>query len=278
MSSDTLPSGVSTVRLDALRRPLDFRHPGAGERLDSLPGERPLQLAAYLLVLGGEQMGQHLHNGDLSVVGAVEVGELNAGGSPAHDDNGRRDFRQLKGLPAGDYDVAVDLKAGHGARPCAGGDYDVLCRERSAVAVHGNGVGVLKAGVTVHQVYPVLSEKGLDARREASDHRPAPSDGRAEVVAEVVVGYAEVRGALEQGQHLGVAEEGLAGYAAPVEAHAAHLVRLHDGRLQAKLARPDCGHVAARPRADNHNVIFCVRHSTRLPLLSVAILLAVYHP
>src|SRR5207244_1189767 len=80
-------------------------------------------------------------------------------------------------------------------------------------------------------------------------------DGSAVVGADVVGRDAEILGAVKQAQDLGIAQQCLAGYAAPVEAHAAERVALHDGRLQPELSGADGGHVAAGATAYDDDVV-----------------------
>ncbi len=73
-----------------------------------------------------------------------------------------------------------------------------------------------------------------------------------EIVFDLADLEAELLGALELVEELGVLEEGLGGDAAPVEAGAARPFLLDDGDFLAELGRPDRAHVTSRTAADNH--------------------------
>ena len=60
---------------------------------------------------------------------------------------------------------------------------------------------------------------------------------------------------MEEADDLGVAEDGLGGDAAPVEADAAEGVALDDDGCEAELGGADGGDVAAGPRADDGELV-----------------------
>ena len=127
----------------------------------------------------------------------------------------------------------------------------------AAIGLDSDLALALERARAVDHVDLVLLEQELDAPDHAVDDLAAAVDGRAEVEAQVVVADAELLGAAEEADDLGVVEERLGGDAAPVEADAADAVLLDEGSLQAELGRPDRGDVAAGPAADDSHVVVC---------------------
>jgi hypothetical protein len=153
-----------------------FTDAGAGYRVDALPPEGARQVLADLLVLGGHQARHELDEGHLGAVGAPDVCELCAGG-PGPDDycpGGR--FVGLKGLPAADHDLAVDGQRRYGARPCTGGDYDLVGRELSVRALNLDGSRVEKDSVALHDLNAVLVQQKAHPGGELFDHIPTTAD------------------------------------------------------------------------------------------------------
>src|SRR5581483_2020226 len=94
----------------------------------------------------------------------------------------------------------------------------------------------------------------LDAPGHALGDLPAPGVRGGVVGPEALEADAELAGALEELEHLGVPEQRLGRDAAPVQADAPGPVRLDDGHTAAELCGPDRGDVAARPGPDDDGV------------------------
>src|SRR5439155_12530937 len=101
----------------------------------------------------------------------------------------------------------------------------------------------------------VLLEEELDALRLAIRDLTAAVDHAAEVGPDVVGQDAALGAALQLGEERRVAQDRLRGDAAPVATDAAGLVALDDGRPEPELRGTDGGHVAARPGAQNDEVV-----------------------
>ena len=65
----------------------------------------------------------------------------------------------------------------------------------------------------------------------------------------------KILGVVEELKNFRRAQQGLGGNAAPVEADAAEMLALDDGRLEAKLRRADRRDIAAGPAADDENIV-----------------------
>ena len=205
-------------------------------------------------------MGQKLDNRYVHPVGVVDVRELAAGGAPADDDGGSRKLLSLQRLAARDYHLAVDGDAGKAPRPGSRGEDDVARLQGPARPLDLHLCRAPQCSVPRDPLHPVLSEQRPHAPGQPVHDPTAPVDGRPEIVAQVVIPDAELLGAAEQREHLGVAQQRLAGDASPVEAHAAQILPLHHRRAHPQLCSPDGADVPSGPRAHNHHVVF--RHGT----------------
>ena len=101
----------------------------------------------------------------------------------------------------------------------------------------------------------VLAHQHADALDQPSGYLTAAVHRRAVVSLEPCDGEAELLATPQQGDDLGVAQERLGRNAPPVEAHPAQVFLLDQGDLQPQLGSADGGHVAARPRADDGDVV-----------------------
>ena len=247
---------------DAVGADLHLLGAGAGEDLDALLGEGLVHFGGHLCIFQGQDLVQHLDDGDFGAVGCVDIAELHADGAGADDDEFLGHFLEHHGIAVLDDALAVDLGAGQAAGAGAGGDDEVgggdcLCfgvgDELGGADLEGVGVG--KDGVTLDHVDLVLLHQETHALGLAAHDVAAALDGGAEVDPQVVEGEAVVGGFVERLQHLGIVDQRLGGDAAPVEADAAQALALDDGRLQPQLRRPNRGHIAARPAADHDYII-----------------------
>ncbi len=233
-------------------------HLRGGEELDAAPRHRPLQLGAHLLVLERDGARQELDDRGVDAVGVVGRGELDADRPGADDQHRTRLVLDAPDLLGGDDVLAVEVHAGQRPHARAGGDDDVPALDLAvAVGAAGDGDAILRhqPAPPAHHVDLVLAHQVVDALDLGVDDLPAARDRRAVVGGDVVGGDAEVLGVVEEGQHLGAAEDRLARDAAPVEADAPQLLALHHRRTEAELGGADGGDVAARPAADHHNVV-----------------------
>ena len=234
---------------------LEGEGPGVRHNVDALASQGPLQQLAYLRVLVGQQAGHHLHDGDVDAVGVVYGGEFDADGAAAEDDGPGGQVRLFQGLAAGDDDFFVDGQDGDGAGAGAGGDDDVFGGDEGVVGGDAEGVGVDEAGLAGDVLDAVLAEQVGDAAGHAVDDAAAAGDGLGVVDGEVVEADAEFLGAVEEADDFGVAEDGLGGDAAPVEADAAEGVAFDDDGGEAKLGGANGGDIAAGPRADDGELV-----------------------
>ena len=102
---------------------------GAGEADAGLEGdlalaERPLELLADGLVLGGDQPGQRLDDRHLGAEALEDGGELDADDAAAQHDDARRHVVDGEGLLAR-HDAAADLETGQRLRVAARREHDV---------------------------------------------------------------------------------------------------------------------------------------------------------
>ena len=140
-------------------------------------------------ILDGQDLRQHFDDGHLGAHGPVEVGELDADGARAHDQQRLREGLRDHGLVIGPDQLAVGLQARQGARAGARRDDDVLGRvgARRPCAPLGGGTGGrpqrrLRRGLHLDRadlgdlrlapddVDLVLLEQEADAARELRRH------------------------------------------------------------------------------------------------------------
>ena len=234
----------------------------AGEEADALFGEGFFQGDGDVGVLDREDVGEHLDHGDFRAEGVEEVGELDADGAGADDDDFLRLLGQDHGLLAADDAFAVEGEAGHFARDNAGGDENFRRGVRGLFAVgigHFDDAGFRDGGGAAEVVDFVLLEEHLDAAGEFVDDAAAAADDFGPIEGKFVEGHAEVTGVL--GHELvkfGVAEERFGRDAAPVEAGAAGAFHFDAGHLFSELGGADCADISGGSAAD-HDEIVCHR-------------------
>src|SRR5437016_1308591 len=101
----------------------------------------------------------------------------------------------------------------------------------------------------------VLAEEEFEALDDAGDDLAAAVDGGTVVGFEAVEGDAEGLGVFEGADDLGVAQKGLGGDAADVEADAADPLALDDRSLKAVLGGAKGSDIAAWAGADDDHVV-----------------------
>ena len=228
-----------------------------GQDLDTLAPERPLELAAEVGVHGGKEGPGHLHDRHPCAEAGVDVGELHPDSPAADDRDRRRELPPGERLPARQHDGAVDLETRERPLGAAGRQEDVARRETFRLATrrrdqHAPGRQPT-GGLDVRDL--VFLEEELDALRLAIRDLTAAVDHAAEVGPDVVRQDAALGTELQLGEEHRVAENRLGGDAAPVAADAAGLVTLDHGGPEPELRGTDGGHVAARPGAQDDEVV-----------------------
>jgi len=239
---------------------LGFFHFGAGEEADTLFGQGFFQGDGDIRIFDREDVGQHFDHGDFRAERVEEVGEFDADGAGADDDDFLGLLGQDHGLFAADDAFAVKRKAGHFARDNSGGDEDF----RGGVgglfafgvgdfdhAAFGNGGGAADV------IDFVLFEEHFDAAGKFVGHAAAAADDFGPIEGKFVEGHAEVAGVFgHQLVKLGIAEERFGRDAAPVEAGAASAFHFNAGHFFAELRGADRADISGGSAAD-HDEIVC---------------------
>src|SRR3954447_1706936 len=246
--------------VNAVRTRLRARHLRAGEDLDALLLERAFEFSGDGFVLDRHQPRQQLDDRDVTAEAAEDRREFDADRAAAHDGDRLRDRLHVDRFVTRDDPLAIDLDARHAARLRAGGDDDLLARGKRLLVAFGDLHRAL-AGDAPRSFDPVdlvLLEQELDAAGQSLDDL---------VLAGLYLVHVEGNGGLPEREapflpvlrdleRVRVLEQRLGRDAAPVQARAAEDGRAFDhGRLEADLRGADGGHVAARPRADDDNVV-----------------------
>ena len=233
------------ARLDVLDR-----RPG-GDR-DVLLLEGSLDHPDHVLVLGREDLVEHLDQQHLGAEAAVGGGDLTARGAGADHGDLLRLLGQRPGAP-GVEDAAAELDPGDRQRHRAGreddraglvdvvADLDLALRGQRAVAVDQLDLVLVPehlhaAGERVRDGGAALAER-VPVDRDVLDHEPQLG-----AVSRLVV-------------ELGGVQDGLGRDAGVVEAAPARLVALDDGGLAPQLGGADRRDVAARAPADDDHVV-----------------------
>ncbi len=237
---------------------VDGVHPGGGEDVDAQLPVLAGEFGGDLGVLQGRHAVQELDDGDLHTVVVQDVGELDADGTGARDDDR---LRQVLGedLILVGHHPRTALGAGQQLGRGSGGDDAVLEADGPGVAVAAGdlegvrveeGAAAVQLGdlVLLHQVVdaldPAVGDLAAAAERLPVVEGHLPVDPDAEGLR--LVG--------EDVRQLGVAQQGLGGDAAHVQAHAAPVPLLDDRDALAQLCGADGGDVAAGPGAEYDDV------------------------
>ena len=185
--------------------------------------------------------------------------ELDAHGARAHDHQRFRNRRQLQNFAIGQNHLPVDLHARKRAGFRAGGEHRVVRFDFGGLAVFFDGyaAGTGDAPPAGDRVHFVLLEEKADPAGMLLDDLVLAREHRGPVDLHVFDFEAELFGALKVVVNIGVVQKYFCGDAADVQAGAAEKgILLDDGGFQAPLAGADRGDVAARPAADNYQIIF----------------------
>ena len=214
------------------------------------------QLLGHVLVLGRHHAVQELYDGDVDAEVAHHICELDADRPGAGDDD-RPGQLVVEDLLLIGHDVLAHLDAGQHPGHRAGGDDEVVERDRAGLAVVERDVHALRAGEgppAVDLLDLVLLHEEVDALDDAGRHlsralvRRTVCRGR--VTLDAVLGLLVG----EQVGELGVLDQRLARDAADVEADAAPVLLLDDGHLLPQLGGADRRDVSTRACTENHDV------------------------
>ena len=237
--------------------------------LQPLLGERALEELGDLVVDAGRDAVEELDHRHVAAETAPHRAQLEADDAGADHDEALRHFGQFERAGRGDDLLLVDRDTGQRRHFRAGGDQDVLCRQRvfhrTIVADDSNGARRLDAARARVRGDLVLLEQEGDALGRGVDNLALALHELGEVErgrrqhdavhAEIVPRF------LEQVRGL---QQCLRRNAADVEAGAAQgRALLDDGDFQAELGRADRGDVAAGSGAD-HDEIKCLSHYINL--------------
>ena len=190
--------------------------------------------------------------------------------APAPDDHhGCRRRGQRQGFLASDDPLPIEGQARQRTGTDPGADQDPICFQCTPGAVgefrrDQARLGQLRLGLQV--VDPILSEQVGDASGELVGHLPASSHDPGPLEGQSLELQAEISGAIFQKPiELGVAQQRLAGDAAPVQAGPSCPVHLDASHLPAELRRPNGAHVSGGA-ASNHHQVVALRHGGPLEI------------
>ena len=246
---------------------------GAGQNLDALLLEALARMSRDLRILDRQDLRQHFHHRDLRAHGAIERGEFDADGARAHDEERFRHRLRLHGLEIGPDQLSVRLDSGKRTRPRAGRHDDVLgligssterALGRRRLRLHrgllrladDDFAGLRDARLAPDHVDLVLLHQHADAAVETPRHAARALHDGGRVEADLLGHETVILGVIHVVIDLGGTQQRLGGNAAPVQADAAHVLALHDRGLEPELRRPDRRDVAARPAADDDDVVW----------------------
>ena len=246
--------------LDRALARLDVLDGGPGRDRDALFLEDPFDDFRHVLVLGRKDLVEHLDQQHLGPEAPVGGGDLRARGAGADDRDLLRLLGERPGSPGVD-DAVAELGAGDRQRHRAGRE-DHRARLVDVVADLDVGVRVERA-LALDQRHLVLVPEHLHAVGERLGDRGAALLERIPVDRDVLDRDPELGPVADLVVELGGAQHGLGRNAGVVEAAAAGLVALDDGRLLAQLRGADRRDVAAGPTADHDHVVG-IRHGSSL--------------
>ena len=235
---------------------------GVRHDVDAAALEGALQLDRDLAILERHEVGQVLEDGDLRAHVGVEAGELDTDRAAADHDQALGQHGRGQDVVAGHDDLAVRLEARQRLDAAAGSEDHIVRVERPMTgrgAVVADDVDLdLLAAVQPAATADELDLVLLDQAHEALGSRSTTWPRRLAMTREVDRGLAgrdpEVGGLLDPGVEIGRLEHRLGRDAADMEARAADLVGVDEGDLEAKLAGPEGGGVAAGAGAQDDQV------------------------
>src|SRR6516165_7783448 len=262
---------VGYRRSDAIRFFIELGHFGAGENLDALFFEALARKSGDLGILNRQDLGQHLDYCHLRAEGAVERSEFDTDRARANNEQRFRYPIRHHGFKIGPHQFLVGLHARQYARPRAGRDDDVLglistgaerAFGRFAVAgVYSDFAERVDQGLAPDHGNLVFLHEKADAVVEPLGDGARALDDSAGVVGDLTGRQSVIVGMLQIVQNLSRAQERFGRDATPVEANAAEIITLDNGRLEPKLRGPDGSDVASGSRTDDDNVVAGISHS-----------------
>ena len=224
---------------------------------DAATGEEARELRRHFVVLDGQDLGQGFEHRHVGAVRGEDVGELHPDRPRPDDDQGARPHLAPDRTIGRDDLLLVERHAGERLGLGTGGEDDGLALERLR-PVHARDFDRVPARQDAHpgvQRDLVLAEEEFDALGHPIGDASRALHGLGIVGAPLRDRDAEFLGAVEEADHLGIAQERLGRDAPPVEADPARPVVLHRGDGETELRAADRGHVAAGPGADDDDVV-----------------------
>src|SRR6516164_463761 len=258
-------------RGDAVRFFIELGQFGAGEYLDALFFEALAGKDGDLAILNRQDLRQHFDHGHLRAEGAVEGSEFDTDRARADNEQRFRYPIRHHGFEIGPHQFLVGLDARQHARPRAGRDDDMLGligagAERAlgrfaATGLYGDFAGRVDNGLAPYHIDLVFLHEKADAVVEPLGDGARALDHSAGIVGDLASRQSVILGVLQIVQNLSRAKECFGRDAAPVEANAAEIITLDNGRIEPKLRGPDSSDVAAGSRTDDDNIVTSVSHS-----------------
>ncbi len=254
-----LAAFAADLDFDAIVRGLDRFHPGVGHHLDSFALEGGEQLFAHFFVFEGDDVRQHLDDGDIDAVGVPDGGKLDADGAGADDDDGVGQVFLQDRLGVGDHLLAVDFHAGNHDRVRAGGHNDVVGAQSIGLPLFVgdfDGVGGDQLGLAHVDVDLVVLQQVADPLGQPLGDLAAALDRLGVIQFQVVEGEAKGAAAvMQQFGDVGVFEQRFGGDATHVQADAPDPLFFDHGGFQSQLGGADGGDIPARPGANHNDII-----------------------
>ncbi len=176
-----LTAGRHLLLLTLIGDRLDLR---VGDDGDAALAQDAHEQLAHLLVDGGEDVGQHFHDGDSGAEGVEHAGQLEADDAAAHADNALRHLLQVPAGVAVDDVAAIDAGPGGHERHGAGGEDDLVRAElllRAVVFRDGDGVVGVDGSLAVEDIDVIALHENAHAAGHALDHFVLEGDDFAHV-------------------------------------------------------------------------------------------------
>ena len=247
----------------------DLLQPGLVDKFHPPLFQHHGQVLGQLLVHLGQDPVPGRHQGHFLAIGVIEGSKLHA------DDPGSgHDQVVIKGVHAQQFIAGDDSRQIHpfhrrAGRYAACGDENVLCVKGFLFAPiqgrKGNGVLIQDGAGAPEMGNAIALEQLFHAAPQLAHHffLPGLDLGRVQrhMIGMQTQGFKVMYRFMIE---LGGMEHGFGGDTAPIEAGASHIPVFNDGGLEPQLSRPDSGHIASRPGADDHQLILLI-HLAFLP-------------
>ena len=253
-----LAIGGLDLGLDAAARIGDRLNAGCGADIDALLDQRLVQEDRDIGVLDGHDAVEHFDDGYLRAHVVVEACKLDPDRARPDDEQLGRHLGRYHRVPVCPDALAVGLGERQVAGARAGRNDDVLGRQLGRRAVVGHGqrgrrrqraiAHVHGDLVLFHQVRDALVELLCDTARPL--HHRVQIGGRGPLDLQAVI-----LGVLHIVQHFCRPQQRLGRDAPPVEADAAEVLALDNGRLEPELRCTDGGDIAAGAGAEDDEVV-----------------------